>query len=106
MRRVVLSRMFDLLERTYGTDFGREQFVALSVHEIDGILSFKFDQHLDDLRGALDRIEDGTFGFCLGCKREIGQETLDGDPARRMCTFCEEEFNRPVLHTDLHELHQ
>jgi len=54
MRSLVLSRMFDLLDQTYGIDIDREEFVGerASLHEIDAVLAFKSDPHLDELRGA------------------------------------------------------
>ena len=96
MRRAVLCRMFDLLEQTYGIEMDREEFVGgrVSHHEIDAVLAFKSDTHLEELRGALERIDDGTFGVCIGCKKGIDQRLLDEEPARRMCEECEKEYNR------------
>jgi len=96
MRRVVLRQMFDLLEQRYGIELDRAAFVAdsVSLHEIDAALSFKSDPHLEELRGALDRIDDGSYGICLGCKTVIDQRLLIEDPARRMCEKCEQEYNR------------
>jgi RNA polymerase-binding transcription factor DksA len=97
MRRLVLSRMFDLLEQKYGIDIDREEFLGerVSLHEIDAVLAFKSDPHLDELRGALERIDDGSYGVCIGCKTEIGQRLLDDDPACRICAKCVKEYNRP-----------
>jgi len=97
-RRTVLKRMFDLLERSYGISLGGEAIDVVSMHEIDALLSFKTEPRLDELRGALDRIDDGTFGVCISCKGVISEELLDADPARRMCSACEREFSKPVLH--------
>ena len=96
MRRQVLSRMFDLLVQTYGIDMNREEFVGerVSLHEIDAVLAFKSDPHLDDLRGALERIDDGSYGVCIGCKAQIEQLLLDEEPARRICEKCEKAYNR------------
>jgi RNA polymerase-binding transcription factor DksA len=96
MRRVLLCRMFDLIEQTYGIDVVREVFIddRESLHEIDAALAFKSDPRLDELRGALERIDDGSFGICIGCKTEINQRLLDEEPARRMCDKCEREYNR------------
>jgi len=107
MRRQVLSRMFDLLVQTYGIDMSREEFVGggLSLHEIDAILAFKSDPHLDDLRGALERIDDGSYGVCIGCKAEIEQPLLDEEPARRICEKCEKAYNRSSsVYMEAHEL--
>lgn len=107
MRRAVLERMFDLLEETYGIDISREEFVGemISPHEIEAILSFKSDTRLEELRTALERINDGSFGICIGCKTEIEVELLRREPARRMCARCEREFNRPTEHVEGHLMH-
>lgn len=108
MRRVVLCRMFDLLEQAYGIDRDREEFVGEdeSLHEIDAILAFKSDPRLDELRGALERIDDGSFGICIGCKTEIDQRMLDEEPARRMCEQCEKAYNRSSsVYMEAHSLH-
>lgn len=108
LRQVVLGRMFELLDRSYGIDMSREQFVgtALSHHELEAILSFKSDPQLEELHGALSRIDDNTYGVCIGCKQSIAEEVLVVDPARRVCVACEREFNKPVLHAEQSWLHQ
>jgi len=108
MRRVVLCRMFDILEQTYGIDVDREEFVEerVSLHEIDAALAFKSDPRLDELCGALGRIDDGSFGVCIGCKAEIEERLLDEEPARRMCQRCENAYNRPSsVAMEAHLLH-
>jgi len=96
MRRVVLCQMFDLLEQRYGIELDRASFVAdgVSLHEIDAALSFKSDPCLEELRGALDRIDDGSYGVCIGCKTAIDWRLLVEEPARRMCEKCEKDYNR------------
>jgi len=98
MRRAILCRLFDHLEEYYGIEWTRETFVngQLSLPQIDAILSFKSDPRLDELRSALGRLENGSYGVCLSCKRIIGQEILDTDPARRLCPECEEEYSHVV----------
>ena len=108
LQQVVLGRMFDLLEQRYGVDMSREQFVGgvLSHHEIEAVLSFKSDPQLEDLHTALGRIEDGTYGVCIGCKRDIGEQLLAADPTRRVCAVCEREYSKPALHADISWMHQ
>jgi len=108
MRGVVLRRMFDLLEQTYGIDVDRDDFAGerTSLHEIDAVLAFKSDPRLVELRGALERIDDGSFGVCIGCKSDIDQRLLDEDPACRMCGKCESEYNRSSSeYMESHALH-
>jgi RNA polymerase-binding transcription factor DksA len=107
MRRVVLSKMFDLLDTSCDVGMTREEFInGASLHQIDAILSFKSDTHLDELRGALDRIDEGTFGICLGCKGEISRQLLIEDPSLRMCHVCEDEVNHPASRMDFHWMDQ
>ena len=96
MRRVILSRLFDTLQEHYPVEFTKEWFSSLSPHEVDAILSFKSGPTLEELRQALDRLEDGTFGVCISCKEEIGQKVLDSDPARRICFDCENALSHHV----------
>jgi RNA polymerase-binding transcription factor DksA len=108
MRTLVLSRMFELLDQTYGIEMDREEFVGerVSLHEIDALLAFKSDPHLDELRGALERIDDGSYGVCIGCKTAIDQRLLNEEPARRICAKCEREYNRPSsVSMEAHSLH-
>jgi RNA polymerase-binding transcription factor DksA len=99
IRRVVLERMWDILDVNYGSTIGRQDFVdgAISRHEIDGILCFKGDSHLEELRNALIRIEQGTYGVCIGCKRRIPRDSLYSDPTRRMCPECEQRYTRASM---------
>ncbi len=107
MRRAVLDKLFDHLEESYGIDWTRESFVddQLSLHQIDAILAFKSDPTLDELRGALDRIEAGTFGECISCKQVISQDVLDSDPTRRVCSGCEVEISHVVTQHFAPHLH-
>ena len=39
---------------------------------------------------ALDRIENGTFGICRSCGREIGRPRLEAVPTATQCIPCKE----------------
>ncbi len=41
--------------------------------------------HIDE---ALRRIEDGTYGKCIACGRQVNKERLDAVPHARMCIAC------------------
>jgi RNA polymerase-binding transcription factor DksA len=45
-------------------------------------------QILADVRAALTRLEDGTFGLCELCGHSIGRERLDALPYARHCRSC------------------
>ena len=96
MRRAVLCRMFDLLEQTYGIDVNREEFVGggVSLHGIDAALAFKSDPRLEELRGALERIDEGSFGVCDSCGEEISVKRLKARPGASLCIRCKQEIEK------------
>jgi len=101
LRRAVLVRLYDHLQDAYGLDCPRESFVngQLALHEIDALLAFKSDPRIDELRGALERLEQGSFGNCIACKGEIGQDLLEVDPAMRLCERCERLYSHMRIMT-------
>jgi RNA polymerase-binding transcription factor DksA len=93
-RRVILSQLYDHLLEQYVVPWPRDEFVSGTAtdHEVDAVLAFKSDAHLDELRTALDRLDSGTFGICIACKGRIPQDALVLNPARRLCSACEEQL--------------
>jgi YteA family regulatory protein len=82
----------DLGSETYELD---KQF-ALTRHSA---------RQIDEIGAALERIEDGSYGFCQFCGKDISFERLDAIPEARLCIDCEEqrktevedlEYDRPV----------
>jgi RNA polymerase-binding transcription factor DksA len=69
-----------------GTDTS-EQAVALALLEREGLT-------LEEVSAALDRLEDGTFGRCAGCRQEIASERLRVLPYARYCVGCARELER------------
>jgi RNA polymerase-binding transcription factor DksA len=94
MRRFILDTFFDRLEECYGREVGVEarQKSSLSLHEVDELLAFRSDSRLEELREALARVDDGTFGLCMGCRGHIEHRLLARDPAQRVCMHCEQRF--------------
>jgi DnaK suppressor protein len=43
---------------------------------------------LEDVRHALARLDDGTYGFCGHCRRPIPFERLEATPHARLCVGC------------------
>lgn len=73
----------------YGTD---EDENALEVSTYQNRLSIDndFEKSLLDVDHALEKIEDGTYGKCENCGKEIGLDRLRAMPAARLCTDCME----------------
>jgi RNA polymerase-binding transcription factor DksA len=51
-------------------------------------LDFKADARLLELRDAIQRMEEGTYGICLLCKAEIPQYMLEDSPTTLLCESC------------------
>jgi DnaK suppressor protein len=45
-------------------------------------------QRLAQIEGALNRIADGTFGYCARCEEEIGAARLRVKPEAHLCVRC------------------
>lgn len=95
MRRSILQCLYAHMQDAYGLEIPREQFVQAQMtdREIEVLLAYKSDPRIDELRSALDRLEDGSYGQCLACKGSVDQALLDADPTRRLCGPCERLYN-------------
>ncbi len=56
--------------------------------EIDYTLEENSEHLLVEIDGALKRIEEGTYGICVNCGREIGEERLAAIPWATHCIDC------------------
>ena len=71
-------------------DTGSELFERskdLSLHE-------KRLRNLQDIESALERIANGSYGFCLRCAQQIDRERLESLPSASYCLKCKEELER------------
>ncbi len=98
MRRFILDKLRTHLQEHYSINL-QESLASedrFSLHQLDALLAFKSDPYLDELHAAFERLEEGTFGHCLGCKQQIATELIGADPTRRMCERCEQVYSRVV----------
>lgn len=49
---------------------------------------------LQEVTDALDRVKDGTYGKCTGCKQAIPRKRLEVFPAARYCIECKSKLER------------
>jgi len=91
LRRIILRKLYSHLRKRYCISVSMTPPLEgqQSLHYVDALLAFKTDDQLDRLRGALGRLEEGVFGFCLKCQKEIDEEHLEADPTRQICEQCE-----------------
>ena len=62
--------------------------------QIDYTLEENSEQVLQQIEQALARIEEGTFGTCARCGREIPVERLEARPWATLCIDCQREMER------------
>lgn len=103
IRRIILVELFKHLKSSYDFELTPNSVrrVLHSNAGIDALLSFRSDSHLDDLQGALLRLEAGTFGLCIACKQPITQAIIDQDITTQICPPCEAKFNHRTLGADV-----
>jgi RNA polymerase-binding protein DksA len=65
-----------------------ETATATLGREIDYTLGENSGEVLAQIDAALKRIEDGTYGTCAGCGREIARERLEAYPWASLCIDC------------------
>ena len=51
-------------------------------------------QRIREIRAALDRIEEGTYGICEQCEKPIGPRRLEAVPWATLCISCQHEAER------------
>jgi DnaK suppressor protein len=56
---------------------------------------------LREVRAALERIEQNTYGTCLNCDEEIGLRRLKAVPWTPLCIACQEQDDRRGGQADL-----
>lgn len=63
---------------------------ATEVDQYTGNFSVEIslEKQLQDILDALKRIENGTYGICENCQKEIGIERLRANPSARTCIKC------------------
>jgi DnaK suppressor protein len=62
--------------------------------ELDYTLEENSEHVLADIDAALGRIEDGTYGICTNCGKQIPEERLEARPWATLCIDCQRERER------------
>ena len=74
-------------------DLGTETFER---EKAESIL-ISTDAHLADVERALAKLEDGRYGICETCGRQIPDERLEARPATRFCLEDQEKVEQGVV---------
>jgi len=62
--------------------------------ELDYTLEENSEQILSEIDAALKRIEEGTYGVCSNCGKQIPTERLEALPWATLCIDCQREQER------------
>jgi RNA polymerase-binding protein DksA len=62
--------------------------------EIDYTLEGHSEQVLVQIDAALARIQDGTYGVCTNCGKQIPEERLEARPWASLCIDCQRDADR------------
>jgi DnaK suppressor protein len=54
-------------------------------------------RHLDQVNAALERIEEGTYGTCANCGKQINPARLEARPSSILCIDCQQLQDRGRL---------
>lgn len=83
---------------------GRDNSGDLSSYAESGTDNFELETALNIASGesnwlsevteALGRLQDGTFGKCEGCEKDIPKKRLEVFPSAKYCIACQEEFEK------------
>jgi RNA polymerase-binding protein DksA len=59
--------------------------------ELDYTLEENSEHVLQEINAALRRIDDGTYGQCTNCGRQIPEERLEARPFATLCIDCQRQ---------------
>ena len=105
-RRLVAAAIENLHEATPGSltdDSGEEtaydnHLGDTATDTYDRELGYTLEENsehvLSEIEAALKRIEEGTYGICTNCGKEIGEERLEARPWATLCIDCQRERER------------
>ena len=76
----------------FGEGFADAAAVTAERTEILGLVD-NLKRQLDDVDGALAKVEDGTYGICEGCGKPIGAARMKARPMSQFCVDCKNKNN-------------
>ena len=77
----------DLKEHGAEADF-EERATEIAGDEVLEGLGLQGQKEVQQIKAALSRIEDGSFGLCVQCDEEIPEKRLELLPHTPLCTNC------------------
>ena len=84
-------------ERREGSPFGKREEEATETFELEKRLALekRLKEQLADIERALKKFEEGTYGLCDVCGRNIEPARLEALPQATLCLSCKAKNARP-----------
>ena len=78
-------------QETTGLDIG-DQTISSIIENLRNTLQDTEIGEYKRVMLALEKIENGTYGICMDCGKDIGVKRLNSYPNAERCVMCQEEF--------------
>jgi DnaK suppressor protein len=65
--------------------------------ELDLALRSRVEERIENLEGALERLDEGTYGTCSRCGRHIDLERLEALPQTDLCILCARDLEEATV---------
>jgi RNA polymerase-binding protein DksA len=78
-------------------DIGTEEFL----HDMNAALVENEQRLVNEVRAALERMEQGAYGLCERCGKPVAKARLDAMPYARFCIKCAEASDQ-AIRADVH----
>lgn len=97
LRRGLVGEVLELEEELRGLrpEDDVEEMDRVQREVFESALAGLDDSHrrqLEEAKAALERLDDGSYGKCQDCGKEIAAERLDAVPTARRCAACEDRL--------------
>jgi DnaK suppressor protein len=102
LRTVILKRLADMSRRAGLIPEDEEERLADPVDQateerekdLSRLFRARENVEIQKLALALDRMEQGSYGTCLGCDGDISEKRLMAEPTALLCVHCQEKRER------------
>ncbi len=86
----------ELIDRA-PADIG-DQSIGDALADLNLALIDRHVQEMRDIEAARARIRDGSFGQCVDCGNDIGDQRLAAYPTAKRCIVCQQQRERTYAH--------
>jgi len=86
------EKMAEDIDSVLGPALDEEDLSTLEIgRDVDYGLLTMYTKTLKNINQALERLDEGTYGFCKECGQEIGEKRLEVIPFALYCVQCQRE---------------